>query len=168
MGGGGGSSSPTYNIYGQVFNCPNGDYVSNVTVCVWNTQGALCGEATTDSSGDFNIVSLAIMANSEYLVTVNSYLSGLGTSPIDPTWCQYSAYVETNSLASGMAQPIPLAPATIVNVTYAALYSNTKFATLSYGIGSSSDFYHTLSFGVLNSGINVGYTTATARVTQPQ
>jgi hypothetical protein len=59
-----------------------------------------------------------------------------------------------------MAQPIPLAPATIVNVTFAALYSNTQFATLQYGIGSSTDFYHTLSFGVLNSGINIGYSTS--------
>ena len=160
---GGGGGNPPPQIMGQIFNAQTGGYAANVTVCLydeyWNI-GAFLGSTTTDSQGNFDFSFGEILANGEYLITINGYQSGLGTSPIDPTWCQYDGYVWTNSGSQGLMGRVLLPPAAVVNVTYAALYSNTQFATLSYGLGSSSDFNHTLSFGVLNSGISVGYTTS--------
>jgi hypothetical protein len=52
-----------------------------------------------------------------------------------------------------------------VNVTYAALYSDTEYATLEYGIQSESSFSHSVSFNVLNNGISLSYTQSSSAST---
>lgn len=160
---GGGGGNPPPQIMGQIFNYETGDYATGVTVYIYGTglnQGILIGSGTTDWRGNYDFVTGAIQPDSEYLVTINGQQSDLGTATTDPSWCQYECYVWTNSGSQGIMGRVLLEPSAIVNVTYAALYSNTQFATLSYGLSNSSDFYHTLSFGILNSGINVGYSTS--------
>jgi len=110
-------------------------------------------------------VPLPICLDTTYFIDVNGWCDNwygsttLGVSCDNPAWGQWSGNLTTDSNAYGTTF-VQLSPAAVANVTFAALYSNTKFATLYYGMGSSSDFYHTLSFGVLNSGISEGYSSS--------
>jgi len=160
---GGGGGSPPPQIMGQIFNAQTGGYAANVTVCLydeyWNI-GAFLGSTTTDSQGNFDFSFGEILANGEYLITINGYKSDLGTSAIDPSWCQYESYVWTNSGSQGLMGRLSLPPSAVVNVTYAALYSNTQYATLYYGTESVHTVEHSLSFNVPVLGIGTGYTTS--------
>jgi len=95
--------------------------------------------------------------NTQYEITVNGDRFDKWNWLPDYTWGQWDGYVTTDN--NGWAQmSIPLEPAVQVNVTYAAMYSDTKYATLQYGIGSESSFSHSVSLNVLNNGISVAYT----------
>jgi hypothetical protein len=128
----------------------------------------------TDSDGHFEFTNsyvesyglyYGIVPCTWYYLSVNGYFdpwtgdTNLGYSCDNPAWCQWLCNVTTNSNGYGK-EVIILQPSAVVNVTYAALYSDTQFATLYYGLGNQSDFYHTLNFGVLNSGVSTGYSTS--------
>jgi hypothetical protein len=146
-------------IEGWVFQYNSYNGVPSIPVYINNGYGEF-GPLTTDSNGYFKYSSIYnIQPYSWYSVEVNGKLSDLTHNPVIAQWGQCRGLVETNG--KGYASiTLFLDTSTVVNVTYAALYSNTQFATLSYGLSSSSDFYHTLSFGILNSGINLGYSTS--------
>ena len=76
---------------------------------------------------------------------------------------QWAGYVVTDS--TGWAQVYPhLQPAAVVNVPAAAIFSNTKYATVSYEMQSTYTVSHSLTFSVSITGISWGYqpsTTAT-------
>jgi hypothetical protein len=153
---------------GQIFNAQTGGYATNVTVYVYDEtwlKGYLIGSGTTNSQGSFDIESSdpnwdQIEPASEYLITVNGISMCLGVAPDNPTWCQYQCYVWTNTGSQGLMGRLLLPPSAVVNVTYAALYSNTQYATLYYGTESVHTVEHSLSFNVPVLGISTGYTTS--------
>ena len=179
-GGGGGGSELPNTIYGYVYTyaSPASQEVPIVGVSVylvWDycfpVQGPILYNTTTGPGGYFIFnesdmyegAPLPIYAHTTYFVDVNGWynyqsnpITSLGVTCDYPAWGQWSGNVTTDSNGCGVTS-VQLNAAAVTNVTFAALYSNTKFATLSYGTGSSSTFYHTLSFGVLNSGISAGY-----------
>ena len=154
-GGGGGGGYPAYDIQGQVFNLRTGYYAAGVTVCVYNPWRELLGSTTTNVIGAFRIVSSGIYPFSRYQITVNGNLSELGTSAIDPHWCQWSGYVITDANAHGYLPNINLDTSTQVIVPYATLYSNTPYVDhMTYSVSSSHDETFDINVGVL------GYSTA--------
>jgi hypothetical protein len=161
--GGGGGPNPTPDtIYGQLGSLggPGGPIPADVYVSLtWFTSTAW---TYTDGNGVFqfqqgNNGMVPMMPNTQYEIMVNA-------DPWDnwlpnDTWGQWSGNVVTDN--TGWALVFPhLQPAAVVNVTQAALYSNTQYATLYYGTESDYQVEHSLSFNVPVAGISTGYTTS--------
>ena len=83
----------------------------------------------------------------------------LGTQCDDMRWGQWGGHIHTDENAYAYAK-IHMEKADVVNVPAAALFSNTKYATLYYGMESTSSFSHTLTFSVPESSISIGYITS--------
>jgi hypothetical protein len=172
-GGDDGGPTPAPNtIYGQLESLGAlGPYPAHVLVNL--IQFTSIWTIYTDDIGCFQFqtgayypgqTSLVIMPNIRYEITVNGgWLSDMGGWIPDPAWGQWAGYVVTDS--TGWAQVYPrLQPAAVVNVPAAALFSNTKYATVSYEMQSTYTVSHSLTFSVPTAGITVGYqqsTTAT-------
>jgi hypothetical protein len=177
-GGGGGTPPPppSYLIEGWVFNRQTGQPASGMSVCLsWGYPLGFCPcdctlPVLTDSSGHFKFTNSyvldynlhGIQAGYQYYISVNGWLDplnnagNLGQECDNPLWCQWLGYVTANGNAYASIN-IYLEPSTVVNVTYAAFYSNTQFATLYYGLSNQGEFHHNLEFNVLSSGISIGY-----------
>jgi hypothetical protein len=188
-GGGGSPPPPSDKIEGYVYQYLTGTPVSNVTVYLaWTrfTEGA-CGPyyytvtpVRTSSSGYFEFTNsivesygcaYGIWPSTTYYISVNGYYDPVD-GYFDPLWCttdlgvacdnpargQWLGNVTTNS--NGYAEEtIALQSSAVVNVTEAALYSDTKYATLYYGTESDYQVEHSLSFSVEGI-ISTGYTTS--------
>jgi hypothetical protein len=160
--GGGGGFPPTPDtICGQIASLggPGGPIPADVYVSL--TYGTSTAWTYTDSNGVFQFQEgnngfVPMMPNTgPYVLMVNA--DPWDNWLPDYHWGQWYGWVFTDN--NGWALVFPhLQPAAQVNVTYAALYSNTQFATLEYGIQSESSFSHSVSFNVLNTGISIGYT----------
>jgi len=118
-------------------------------------------EAVTDSRGYFKFEG-GIYPDSTYYIAVNGRECDLGQYCLDPRYGQWYGMVRTDN--DGYAfKYIHIERSAIVNVPAAALFSNTKYATIYYGTTQTSSFSHTMSFTVANQGISTGYeTTKTA------
>jgi len=147
-GGGGGGGYPTYDIQGQVFNLRTSAYAVGVTVCVYNPFRELMGSATTDGIGAFRIVNYGMYPYCRYQITLNGHLSELGTSTIDPQWCQWSGYVVTDALVHAYTGGIYLDRSTVVVSAAATLYSNTQYTQkIDYSTSSSHDLTYQVNVG---------------------
>jgi hypothetical protein len=108
------------------------------------------------------------MPNIRYEITVNGgYINEMGGWIPDPSWGQWAGYVVTDDTCWAQVYP-RLQPAAVVNVPAAAIFSNTKYATVSYEMQSTYTVSHSLTFSVPTAGITVGYQsgeTATSGVT---
>jgi hypothetical protein len=121
---------------------------------------------TTNSSGHFQFYTgcglpgqpiIVIQPDTQYLITVNggSY-DEMGDWIANPTWGQWAGQVTTDNI--GWAQMIiRLQPAAIVNIPAAALFSNTKYAVVSYEYQGTHTISHSLTFSVPVVGITIGY-----------
>jgi hypothetical protein len=170
-GGDDGGPTPAPNtIYGQLESLGAlGPYPAHVLVNL--IQFTSIWTIYTDDIGCFQFqtgayypgqTSLVIMPNIRYEITVNGgYINEMGGWIPDPAWGQWAGYVVTDDTCWAQVYP-RLQPAAVVNVTYAALFSNTQFATLQYGLQTTSTFSHSVSFNVLNSGISIGYSTSSS------
>lgn len=143
-----------FTIEGYV-NDMNFNSISGVTVIlryVWPIY------TTTDSRGYFRFQESFIEPNCVYEITVNGWKEYLGDYLFDPKYGQWYGRVKTDDVGYACVF-IYMERSTIVNVPAAALFSNTKYATLYYGTSQKSSFSHELSFSVANQGIGTGYTT---------
>lgn len=115
---------------------------------------------TTDSEGFYKFEDPnEILPNSFYHIAVNGQWAQLGVECINKGYGQWYGAIQTDD--KGLAwKSITLEHSAIVNVTAAALFSNTQFATLYYGTESNYKVEHSLSFTVPVLGIGTGYTTS--------
>jgi len=157
-GDGGGGSLPPQTIEGYVM---GGGGPAPAGLNVYLYYGAMTFETTTDAYGHFEFEGSWIDPNAMFWITANGELYDLGTWCDDASWNQWKGWIITDE--NGYAyETIPLGRSVIVEVPAAALFSNTKYATLSYGIETTSSFSHTLHFNVAGSGIDTGYSTVTS------
>jgi len=138
-----------YTIEGCVVNYDTGAAVSGINVYLIACSAHTTWEVATDSNGYFGFAPTAgngspcILSNWAFPVSVNGATSltnqfdcrgqcnYLGYSADDPTWSQWAGDVATYSNGNGPAT-IRLSAAQLVNVVEAALYSNTRFATMGF------------------------------------
>lgn len=86
----------------------------------------------------------------------------LGSFCDNPAWGQWLGKVTTDNRGYGCFCPIWLSPAAVVNVPAAAIFSNTKYATVSYEMENGHYVSHSLTFSVPATGTSVGYEQDTA------
>jgi hypothetical protein len=168
-GGGGGTYPPPptptpspNTVEGYVVNSTNGGPVPGMIVYV--DLAGLYWNNWTDNTGHFIFRSYQFVANIWIKVEVNgnsedgsNYEFGVWT--YDVHYDQWSGHGLTDKNGY-LYKVINLQPAVTVNVPAAAFFSDTKYATLTYGLGTTSSFSHTLSFSMEGSGITTGYTTS--------
>lgn len=128
-------------IEGIVYGYSTGSNAAGITVNL--SYGTSLVAIQADSRGYFQFYTgigfpdqpiILIQPNTQYRITVNggSYGEMGGWIP-DPTWGQWAGNVITDS--NGWAgKHIPLQPAAIVYVPAAAIFSNTRYATVSTNI----------------------------------
>lgn len=156
-GDGGGGSLPPQTIKGYIRGY--GGPASGLNVYLY--YGAMTFETTTNAYGGFKFEGSWIDPNGMFWITVNGKLWDLGTWCDDASWNQWKGHIITDE--NGYVYTfIDLGRSAIVKVPAAALFSNTKYATLSYGMETTSSFSHTLSFSVAGSGVSTGYSTTTS------
>lgn len=161
-GDGGGEPAPPHTIEGYVMGA-GGPAPAGVNVYLY--YGSLTVETTTDAYGHFEFEGSWIVPNETFWITANGKLYDLGTWCDDASWNQWKGWIITDE--NGYAyETIHLGRSAIVDVPAAALFSNTKYATLYYGIETTSSFSHTLHFNVAGSGIDTGYTTTMMESTE--
>jgi hypothetical protein len=98
----------------------------------------------------------SILPNSFYHISVNGEWRQLGVECIDKGYGQWYGTVQTDD--NGYAwKSIWIERAAIVNVPAAALFSNTKYATVSYEITDTYTVSHSLTFSVPITGTSLGY-----------
>jgi hypothetical protein len=156
---GGGASSHT--IEGWVINRATGKPVCGVTCYLYFSW--LRAITCTDAYGHFIFQGSYINSyiGWDYTVTTNGEDSYLGCYLDDYHLGQWKGVIQTDDIGYG-SRYIYLEPAAVVTVPAAALFSNTKYSTLRYGIETTSAFSHTLGFKVAGTGISTGYTTSTS------
>ncbi|MGQ9461426.1 MAG: carboxypeptidase-like regulatory domain-containing protein [Candidatus Bathyarchaeaceae archaeon] len=147
---------PSFTVDGFVIDM-NGEAIPNMKVFL--NVGFWPLETTTDSRGYFMFVSSEILPNKVYEISVNGRKDELGIGCFDPHYCQLLGSVKTDDDGYGFKY-IHIERAAIVNVTVAALFGNTEYATLYYGTESNYQFDHFLSFNVAVLGISTGYATS--------
>jgi hypothetical protein len=156
-GGGGGPPPPSNTIEGWVINRRDGSFAVGLTVYLY--YGEYGFETTTDANGHFVFQGAYICPNWDFLFSLNGERYSLGDSCDDARWGQWFGGIHTNDVGYG-SRNIFLEPAAKVNVTAAALFSNSQYATLYYGRQTEHTFSHGLSFHVPILGISTGYTTS--------
>ena len=119
---------------------------------------------TTDSVGYYKFEDPNyILPNSLYHISVNGEWGQLGVVCLDKGYGQWYGIVQTDD--KGLAwKSITLEHSTIVDVPAAVIFSNTKYATVSYEMTGTYTVSHSLAFSVPITGTSVGYqqsTTAT-------
>ncbi len=169
--GDGGGTDPIPNtFYGEVYNPTGRPIPAGVAVVL--TGGGNMGYAwtTTDSQGTFQIQSGSVVGNNieikpntiyQLLINDEDAQGRPGFGLVDTEWCQAGGWYFTDNMGWANVH-IQLQRAPKVNVTFAALYSNTQFATLSYEWGTSTTFNHQLDFNVLIVGVSTGYSVTTS------
>lgn len=161
-GGGGYYPPPSDMIEGYISQYHTSGAVQGVPVYFYDGTVEM-GPAYTDSGGHFAYSSPYILHNWGYSVEVNGKFSELTHRLAVNQWSQSRGYVATNSYGYGCIC-LSLDTSTLVKVTYAALYSNSQYATLSYGTESNYNVEHTLTFDVPVAGVSVGYTTSIDKI----
>jgi len=149
--GGGGYTILPHTIYGHVHSTQGGPVVG---IQVWLYTGEFC-YTTTNSTGWFMFQSGCwIVANSQYMLSLNGRMDTINWDSNIPNtdWCQWVGYVQTDSYACAFAL-LSLDPKAVVDVTAAALFSNTRYATLYYSSTETHTFSHTLTFNLAGSGV---------------
>ncbi len=169
--GDGGGKDPIPNtFYGEVYNPAGRPVPAGVAVALYGGGSMGYAWTTTDSAGTFQIKSgsvignnIEIKPNTIYQLLINDRdrngLPGFGL--VDTEWCQSGGWYFTDNIGWANAH-VPLQRTPQVNVTFAALYSNTQFATLSYEWDTSTTFNHQLEFGALTAGVSIGYSVTTS------
>jgi hypothetical protein len=150
--GGGGYTILPHTIYGHVHSTLDGSSV--VGLEVWLYDGSFW-YTTTNTTGWFMFQSgPQILANSRYMLSLNGRMDTISWDSYipNPDWCQWVGYVQTDRYACAFA-PLPMDPKATVNVTAAALFSNTKYATLYYSTTETHTFTHTDTFKLAGSGV---------------
>jgi len=162
--GGGGGPPPSNCIRGYVYDYDDG-YTPVSGIKVYLNLGPGAAETTTSASGYFRFDTSLIYPNTGYRITVNGqdYDLSLGSWwegwPYDHHWGQRATSVVTDN--KGYAyKTIYLQRAAEPLVTFAALFSNSRYATLYYGRETFSTFAHTSSFSVAGTGASIGYSTS--------
>jgi hypothetical protein len=158
--GGGGHYNPRpHTVEGWISPYSGLQHATGLKVFLFVTYG-WSYSATADEEGHFEITAYDIYPNGDYLLCINGGGDDcyLGHTCIDPHWGQWSAVIYTDSIGY-YCSDIFLEPATTVNVTAAALFSNTEYATCSYGIESNKIISHSLSFSSTTAGISIGFDT---------
>lgn len=109
-----------------------------------------------------------IEANQVCYISINGWhwydQTTLGYYCDNPAWCQWRGSVKTDNRGYGCFSAIWLQTSAVVNVPAAAIFSNTKYATVYYKMSGTYSVSHGLTFSVPNAGVSVGYeqsTTAT-------
>ena len=159
-GDGGGGPAPPNTVEGWIHNVTDGFGVPGLRVFLSVDYPAQY-DTITDRYGHFVFQSAFIWPNRECFLCVNGGIDGyfLGQRCIDRHWGQWGAKICTGP-EGYYCVSIPLEPSAIVEVPAAALYSNTKYASLKYTMGQSSAFSHTMSFHCPIGGISGGYSSA--------
>lgn len=154
-------------IEGQIWIWGTGEYYANKIVHL-----SIPGDVTntTDSRGYFQFSfphpqwpdSWNIDPNHDYMISINGKYYEMGNNVEYPQYCQWIGYFHTDSIYAYATRTIHLQPAATVIVPAAALYSNTKYATLYYGYQTLTSFSHSLSFTCSLGAASTGYTTTGA------
>jgi hypothetical protein len=153
-------------VEGFIYN-EGGGHVSGIWVFL--ETGYLTPLATTtDSEGYYKFEDPnSILPNSFYHIAVNGEWEQLGVVCINKGYGQWYGIVETDD--NGYAwKSVWIEHAAIVDVPAAAIFSNTKYATVSYEMTGFYTVSHSLTFSVPITGISLGYqqsTTATYGLT---
>jgi len=175
----GGNSPPnTFEGWVREYGVPSSP-VSGVNVYLCGYLGPIYANETTDPSGYFKFDnhdtnmftggSLLILPNHEYFIEVNGYydvVSGidpaqsLGFQCDNPAWGQWSKNFTTDSTGYATTT-VCLSRSAVVDVTSAALFSNTQYATLTYVLTQGHTVSHSLGFHLsAGLGVDTGYTTS--------
>ncbi len=168
------ASGSSNEIEGCVYR-PDGIAIPGVPVYIISTGFYIENSTVTDSNGHFVFQTnscpqsgpncVVINPGVSYPITINGHENTLGVTPDNPNHGQWGVVVQTNSYAYAYVQAM-LEYTNEVLVPTASLFSNTKYATYpglyyTYQTQHSYSFDHTLSFGIDNVGVGLGYTTTT-------
>ncbi len=133
-------------IDGTIIDCSTGRGVPGMLVDLYVTRYYMMS-TTTNSEGVFHFHDSGIQWCSDYVVTVNGEESILGYALYNDQYGQMRmiAHTDHNGYACLL---LHLQPVTVEDITTAALFSNTKYATLNYEEIDSTTVNHHLSFSV--------------------
>jgi len=149
-------------VEGVVLNRRTGAWATSLRVYL--TYGYTEVLNYTNAYGQFEFEGSFVVPGGLYKLSVNGDPTGLFGGPLgyivdDIHWGQWNQSIVTDSTYGYARAVILLEPAAVVKVPAAAMFSNTKYATLKYGLVQTSSFAHILSFSVGNSGVSTSYVT---------
>lgn len=159
----GGPPLPPNTIEGRVTNYQTGHVIQGMNVYLNFFSGLSC-LSTTDSNGWFKFAypnpNCGIYPNMRYYLSVNGEPINLGGICDDRNYGQWEGDVFTDNQGHAW-KTVNLEPVTLVDVTAAALFSNTKYASLYYESVDGHTVSHNVGFGVaLGIGYSIGYSTS--------
>ncbi len=156
----GGNGHPPWTIEGVVHDSNTGAPVQGINVYLYLT---VVQSRITSSAGYFKFDGLPIDPHSQYLLTVNGLDSQLGVTWQDGIYYGQKAVLVRTDKDAYACLSIALQHFNIVEVPTAAMFSNTKYAMLSFEMTGTMTVQHSMSFSVSSPvGASSGYTTSTS------
>jgi hypothetical protein len=153
--------SPSHYIAGRVLNYESGFGVGGVKVYAYVIGVNDPFVTTTDPVGGFQFYDTNIQQDTEYHITVNGDGWHTGVALENLNWGQWDGWALTNGFAY-VFRRIYLEPVTVIDVPAMAMFSNTKYATISYEMTGNYEFSHSMTFSLENPAFTLGYSSTTS------